>query len=216
MIHYKPDIYIKDVFNKPYGLNYLPTLEPNISDNCDCFKNYRSFRDGESDNSLKVLELVTEVVQKAPMNILEIGVSLYDREWTMSNRLTGYKDYNSKYVGIDTQNREHVKNWGTNSYFYQINSREFDIVKCRLNQLLGIYSLGLLVIDGDHSLNGILADWKYVELLDKKGYILIHDSNTHPGPIALIEAIDRKIFNVEEPLKNNEDHGIALISYKDK
>ena len=128
MIHYKPDIYTKDMFEKPFGLSYIPTLEPTISDNCDCFQHYKASMYGSHDNSLEVLNIVTEEVKKAPPNILEIGVSLYSRELTMTNRLIKDKVENSKYVGIDIGDRSFVKDWGKDCFFFQENSGNFESV----------------------------------------------------------------------------------------
>lgn len=214
MRHFKPNIFIKEL-EKPFGLSYFPTLEPEILDSCTCFSNYKPYQYKKSDNSLEVLNIVTEEVLHAPLNILEIGVSLYDRELTITDRLIKDKPENSKYIGIDISDRSFVKSWGKDCFFIQENSGNFDSISDKINNL-NIENFGIIVIDGDHSLNGILKDWRYIKFLHKSGSVLIHDSNTHPGPVALIESIDRKIFNVFEPLNDKYDHGITVVKYKNE
>lgn len=207
MIHKKPQIYRKLI---PFGLSFIPTLEPDISDNKDYFDWYTPFHHDKSDNSPEVLEIVKEEILKNPPNILEIGVSLYNKESTITWAAISNKNESSYYIGIDIKDRKFVKDWGKNCHFIEMNSSNYSVIKSEIEKITNS-KIGTLIIDGNHSVNGILKDWEYVNLLHDDGSVLIHDSNTHPGPVALLEAIDRTKFSIKEPLFDKEDHGIAII-----
>ena len=76
---------------------------------------------------------------------------------------------------------------------------------------LGFQEIDLLHIDGLHTIEHIAYDWNYTEHVSDKGKILLHDTNQHPGPLALLEVIDRDIFDFKKKCIGDNDNGITII-----
>jgi hypothetical protein len=76
----------------------------------------------------------------------------------------------------------------------------------------GVDQLDFMHIDGLHSVNQVLDDWKYTELLSDHGVVAMHDTNVHPGPVALIEALDPTKWILERHFTGRtDDWGISVI-----
>ena len=75
----------------------------------------------------------------------------------------------------------------------------------------GLETIDLLFIDGWHSVNQCLADWRYTERLSPKGIVVMHDTNEHPGPFVVFEAIDETIFDKRKYCTEGADWGIATF-----
>ena len=76
----------------------------------------------------------------------------------------------------------------------QENSRNINRVIGRL-KTLGVMEIDMLMIDGNHSVEMALNDWKYMKHLSKHGVVVIHDTSVHPGSSVLFDAIDKGMFN---------------------
>jgi hypothetical protein len=193
-----------------FGLSFIPTLEPGHSDYIEYFGWHVDLQPEEGDNSYQVLGIVEEITGVAPPGgILEIGVAHYEAVLTFTNRLFRAKPDDKVYLGVDIANRSFVTSWAKNAHFYWGSSLRQGEIRSKLQELNAL-PLSLLIIDGGHSVPCALNDWEYADLVAPGGYVLIHDSNSHPGPIALVAAIDRAIFEVGEPLANSKDYGIAI------
>ena len=70
--------------------------------------------------------------------------------------------------------------------------------------------LSILFIDGWHSLNAVINDWQYVDMLSDNGIVVFHDTNYHPGPTIFVEAIDGKMFRVEKYFESQDDYGVSV------
>jgi hypothetical protein len=55
----------------------------------------------------------------------------------------------------------------------------------------------------------VYDDWRYVNYLNEGGVVGFHDTANHPGPVALIESINRSKWHVEKLCM--EDNGIAFF-----
>lgn len=201
--------------NKMFGLSFYPTLEPEISDTATSLPSYTfDYQENGRDNSEKCLSLVYKLSKIInPMGgILEIGCAAYEQGYTFTNKILYGKQEEIKYLGIDLVPKD-IKNWGTNVYTLQANSKDQKRIRDFLKEI-DIKTLSLLLIDGNHSVEFALNDWQYVDLLNKEGMIIIHDTNSHPGPLALIESIDKNIFQVFEPFKDIKDHGLGIVCFK--
>jgi predicted O-methyltransferase YrrM len=66
-----------------------------------------------------------------------------------------------------------------------------------------------IFIDGWHSINQVLRDWEYTNLLSDNGVVGFHDVSCHPGPKAFINALDATKWEI---LKNccPKDWGVAF------
>jgi len=205
------------LFNIPYGLSFHPTLEPEYSDAQTDLPDFLEMRGGENDNSEAVLDIVSQVVlELADIGaILEIGIAAYGPEHSMTTRVLAAKEPWVPYLGIDLADRSQIDDEYARTYTLRLNSNKHAIINACLYGLTDFERpISLLIIDGDHSVKGALNDWKYAELLAPSGVCLIHDTNSHPGPIALVAAIDRKKFDVVEPLASAVDFGIAIVRRK--
>lgn len=126
--------------------------------------------------------------------ILEIGVFYMPDGQDSSSTLTllELKNDNTIYVGLDLNEKSL-----NGSNIHTIVGNSFDQENNRhLFRQLGIEQFDIICIDGDHSINAAFNDWKYVDLLAPGGLVCMHDTNHHPGPFLLMEAIDDELFEV--------------------
>jgi hypothetical protein len=198
----------------PFGLAFLPTLWPGWLNSADHFPWHAELRGGDDDNTPAALALVERLMPTLPEGgLLEIGVALYDWGKTFTKRLLEGKRPEAVYLGVDIHDRQHVTRKAENAHCLRCSSFEQGRVLRRLGEL-GVDGLALLLVDGDHSLTGALNDWAYAELVVPGGVVLVHDTNSHPGPLALAAAIDRGVFDVEESLKDESDYGLLIARRK--
>jgi hypothetical protein len=192
-----------------WGLAFVPTLAPGLTDTQDTLPGYLSQRGGPDDNSPAALNLVAELAAWSTA-VLEIGVALYAPEKSFTPRLVAGLTKSGRYLGVDVADRSAVTRLDPRAHFLQASSFDQDAVRGRLDALGMGGGLDLLLIDGCHSVEACLNDWRYAELVKAGGLVLIHDTNSHPGPVALAAAIDRDVFAVEEPLAGAADYGLAI------
>ena len=203
--------YLKSKPSNIYGLKYLPTLEPEYSDAADYIKELLVYpdqdghtTDGNGQFSLanqKILRDILIEVYDTCRTVMEIGVA----------RIQNYNDSSTYsfanqihpdcfYCGIDTAYvREGV---------FTLDSKgNFDEISTLINKHIDV-----LFIDGNHSIDMMINDWRYSEYVSKGGYVLIHDTKNHPGPHFILDAIDRDLFEVTNYLcgENDGDNGIAV------
>ena len=77
---------------------------------------------------------------------------------------------------------------------------------------LGLPEIDFLFIDGWHSVNQCVRDWRYTDRLSARGIVMLHDTNVHPGPVTLFDAIDEKPFTKIRYCTEGPDWGIAAIT----
>ncbi len=143
--------------------------------------------------------------------IMEIGVSR-NENGSFCNAIFKNKPDNIPYVGIDIVDKTYLNNSSKNIYTLHENSFNQINVRNYLKQI-GIDKLSMLVIDGDHSINAVINDWRYSDLLSDNGIVVFHDTNFHSGPTILVEAIDNTKFDVVKYFENNFDYGMC-VAYK--
>ena len=56
-----------------------------------------------------------------------------------------------------------------------------------------------------------MADWKYAERLSPHGTVAMHDTNVHPGPVTVFDAIDEQLFDKKKHCTEGSDWGISVI-----
>ena len=192
-----------------YGLRYFPSLEPECSNDRDMppFGNVNSLEVTE-DNRTLVSQVVHELGNKLTA-IIEIGVNR-NLERSMSQILINDRPQGSFYLGIDIEDKSYLDNPNNNTWTIKCNSNDQHAVRNFLTNK-GITQIDLLFIDGWHSVNTCINDWKYADLLSPHGVVMMHDTNSHPGPIALFEAINDELFLKERYFQGFNDNGIAII-----
>jgi hypothetical protein len=122
------------------------------------------------------------------------------------------KPDNIKYLGVDLDDKTYLDSKEKNTYTIKENSFNIESVKNYAKEI-GMEKISILFIDGWHSLNAVINDWKYVDMLSDDGIVILHDSNYHPGPTVFVEAIDKSQFRVEKHFQFQDDYGVT-IAYK--
>ena len=194
-----------------FGLKFFPSLEPHYCNDTDGpYLNSHGFRPISDENIQVVLDAIKSLGSNLQA-IMEIGVD-HSNSKSLSNILMKNKPKTCFYLGIDLDDKSYLNDVTNNIFTLQCNSHDQYSIRKYLTSK-NIQKLDLIFIDGWHSVNTTVNDWSYVNLLSNHGLVIVHDSNTHPGDIALCEAIDTDIFDVTRYCFGN-DAGIAIIKYK--
>jgi hypothetical protein len=191
------------------GLKYFPSLEPDISNDRDApLDDYWISPLEVSDANL---DIVRQAVTELGTNLaaaLEIGVNR-NGDRSMSRVIMDERPPGSFYFGVDIEDKSYLNNEAANTWTMQISSAERDAIAGRLRQL-GIGLLDLIMIDGWHSVNMCVNDWQFTERLSDHGIVILHDTNTHPGCVALFEAVDENLW-IKQRFCLEDDFGIATF-----
>jgi len=211
-----------------YGLKYRPSLEPLYSDNADTVPEFmRTIKKSHKGMTDKELKVISEQLKEVkPKYILEIGVAWtkedekQQEEWgiTKSNFSHTSTDLFLKsdafWLGVDLNDRSYHHNPKKNKYFLQTDSRNIELVMNRLRPF-GVFEFDLIMIDGYHSVNMTVNDWKYSKYLSQDGVIILHDTNVHPGNYTVFDAIDESLFIKTKYFNEDKDtFGISVIKRK--
>ena len=196
-----------------YGLKFFPSLEPHCSNDQDT-PNW-----GWPDSNIEVsdcnLAVVQSVLNKLGNNchsIMEIGVHR-NLERSITNILMTQKPVSCQYLGVDIDDKSYLDNHSQNIFTLQANSHDKVAVRQKLRQL-GMKNLDLIMIDGWHSVHTCVNDWGYVDLLTDTGAVIVHDTNTHPGPVSLCSAVDENLFKIERSCTETSDMGITVFWHR--
>lgn len=199
--YYKADI-------KVHGLKYLPRFyDPDDNDS-------DSLRFGGPYPPREVSPESYELVKSELKNyknckaILEIGI--FQNIKGFSYLLSMEKDPNTIYVGLDREERRYLGQPVDNIFIIKSDSIEREFVKQELKNY-GVDKLSILFIDGFHSLNMVINDFQYGELLEPGGLIFLHDTNFHPGPNLVFHAIDETVYKKELYFDKPDDYGLAIL-----
>lgn len=219
----------KETPTEAYGLKFRPTVSERF-DNMDFSQT--GIIDGqevdlsEKHNLIKVefsdlnksvlVDVMNDLNSKGTLNsILEIGV--YRSHGASSTSvILSEKPWETKYFGIDLLERHlaPIRNHGLNVFcFHENSSNAVSIMeKCKER---GVEKFDLVLIDGNHSINQVMDDWRFAEYVNPGGCVLMHDTNYHPGPYCVYEAIDEKLFDKKKFAEEEAlDWGISLARKK--
>jgi len=214
---YEPRYIYEKTYPAPYGLSFCP-LPTNIDSNLD-FIDMNScsaspYKGMISTNALIEYEKVIEIMklfESTPINIMEIGISAVE-ENSFTSAIINNKHPDSIYVGVDIDNKSKLDNKDKKIFTIQSKSEDQLFIRQKLKEI-GINELSILFIDGWHSVNSAINDWKYVDILVKGGKVIFHDVNCHPGPKIILDAIDKYMFSVENCFEEIFDvYGMAIIT----
>ena len=208
----KTRFHIKPESTNIFGLRFFPNLEPDCSNDQDspAFGNVNSPE--ITDDNLKLIKEVIQNLGSKLTAIIEIGVNR-NFERSMSQILIHERPKNSFYCGIDLVDKSQLNDLEANTHTLMCNSHDQSTVREFLTKHK-ISQIDLLFIDGWHSVNSCINDWRYADLLSPHGIVLMHDTNSHPGPIALFEAINDELFIKERYFPGYYDNGLAIIKKK--
>lgn len=203
---------IKQLPTDIHGLRYLPTLEPFYGDDTDMpYCGWPGVPE-VSDCNLLVLEECIRDLGSDLRACMEIGVNR-NGERSFTQLMLKNRPQGSFYLGIDLDDKSELNDAAANTWTLQCNSHEQARVRAFLAEH-GIVQLDLLFIDGWHSVNTTINDWLYADLLSPHGVVVVHDTNYHPGDIALVEAVDRNCYDVQRLCLDLHDSGIAVFRKK--
>ncbi len=193
------------------GLKFLPQMR---------------YHDNDADWSIftrpcprEVSDADHSVVEKVIKNhmthaIVEIGVGGIHRplEGSFTQLLLANKPAHIPYLGIDCEDKTYLRNEEQKVFTVTAFSKEQQKIREYMKSI-GIEEISILFIDGFHSVNTVINDWKYTDLLADSGIVIFHDTNYHPGPRVFINAIDEQLYKVERCCQELDDYGVA-IAYK--
>jgi hypothetical protein len=198
--------------SKTCGLRYEPTTEPEYSDSEQrifmkthngialpmCVKAntapYKTIiHKGPSVRQCHV-NLIKDSITDETRTILEIGINVYTKPLLSTTRvILEQKHDDCVYLGIDVRNKSSIDDTDKNVNTMAIDSKMRHTIREKMLEL-GMSTIDLLMIDGDHSINMTINDWCFSEFLSSFGIVIIHDTNVHIGPRALFDAIDELSF----------------------
>lgn len=195
------------------GLTYIPTIEPEY---CDSDQRRFVVRNGQLilplcterkqkedvplvTNGPSVrqshVDLIKSVITDATMSILEIGVDQHPQLPVSTTKgILRKKTDKCTYLGIDVRKKPHLRNPKKNIHTMAINSTNRKHIREQM-LAIGIDTIDLIVIDGNHSITMVVNDWCFTEFLSPRGIVIMHDTNVHIGPLSVFDAIDEKIFD---------------------
>lgn len=193
------------------GLRFFPNMEPDI-DNDQDMPPYGWVSSVEvTDCNLQVVRAVVNELGKNLKAAMEIGVNR-NGERSMSRIIMDERPEGSFYLGVDIEDKSYLNNESTNTWTIQANSHDQEKIRGFIHSK-GIKKLDLLFIDGWHSINTCVNDWLYTDLLTDHGVVMLHDTNSHPGPVGLFEAINEDLYDKQRYCLDN-DFGIAVVRRK--
>lgn len=187
-----------DFFIKKHNLRFHPgfTVPKEFSD-CNKFQLIKHFK---------------KVAPHAKA-ILEIGVHRNDQDsstWCFLN----YKNKETFYFGIDIVDKSFLNNKENNIYTLKENSSNTEKIMDFVRST-GVDKFDFIFIDGYHSINQVIDDWKFTEFLAEGGIIGFHDTNMHTGSMLFVDHLNSEKYNIEKCCKTwILDWGISFVSRK--
>ena len=128
-------------------------------------------------------------------NILEIGINVYQKPLLSTTRaILEEKHCDCVYLGVDINDKSTINSPTENIHTMIIDSQLRHQIR-EYMLALGMSTIDLLMIDGDHSIDMTINDWCFTEFLSPFGVVIMHDTNIHIGPKAVFDAIDETLFN---------------------
>jgi len=201
--------------NQILGLKYRPSIEPEHRDDADfCGEFYRPVPREFSPANQDVLKQALLTVPN-PRCIVEIGVQRNLLPESSTGILLQHKPKECVFIGVDIEDKSHLADANAGVFTLKMDSADRFRVFGLMDQLK-LEHIDFLFIDGWHSVSQCLADWQYVERLSPDGVVVMHDTNVHPGPVAVFEAIDEKMFEKVKYCTEGPDWGIAVIRRRSK
>jgi hypothetical protein len=139
--------------------------------------------------------------------ILEIGIGR-NAEQSFAYVFFNSKKRDTTYIGMDIDDRSFLNDSDKNIYTIIADSSNYEQNVSKFKEL-GVEKFDFIFIDGWHSINQVLKDWEYTNLLTDGGIVGFHDTSCHPGPNAFINALDPEKWVVEKNMCPN-DWGIGF------
>ncbi len=167
------------------------------------------------DNQEILKKYLTEMKQKKEkLSIIEIGVHRNEYVLSSTSIFLDNKRDTDIYLGIDIEDKSILNNPDKNIFTIKSPSQNTELIFNYLNEI-GIHEIDILMIDGYHSINQVYFEWEnYTPLLSSNGIVIMHDTNSHPGPYFLIKSINTEHYDVYKYLSDVVDWGISVAIKK--
>ena len=207
------EYYYRSHPTKKWGLKFEPSVQPYYHDDSDWVDLCTNCHPTDGTFSGANRETLKAEIEPWMRLIVEIGVSRDGWEISSTKILLDNKHEDCSYIGIDIEDRSWIQQKGTNVKFLQHSSWDIQYLMKHVTEA-GEW-IDLLFIDGDHSVNSVMKEWEYAKFVRPDGgKIILHDTNFHPGPWCLFEAIDTDLFDVSKYCENYNDFGIGVLKRK--
>lgn len=145
-------------------------------------------------------------------SILEIGVCNNDTS-SLSHILINEKRDDAFYFGVDIKDKTFLDNRDKNVYTIQSDSADIEKIMSFVNSK-GVNHFDFIFIDGWHSINHVLKEWRFIEYLSKTGIVCLHDTNFHPGPRNFINALNPERYLIDKTCTDLNDWGISFVKIR--
>ena len=165
-----------------------------------------------SDANISILIHYFGTIRNNCKSILEIGVgNRSERSFTkllLDNKLTS-----TKYFGVDIKDKSDLNDIKNNVFTITTNSSNIEEV-LSFAKSHNVEEFDFIFIDSWASINQVLNDWRYIELLSKDGIIAFHDTNFHPGPTDLVNNLKNDKYKISKRCVEKTDWGMTFITKK--
>lgn len=151
-------------------------------------------------------------IKNACTSILEIGVCNNDKN-SLSHILIDEKRDDAYYFGVDIKDKTFLNNHEKNVYTIQSDSADIEKIMSFVNSK-GVNHFDFIFIDGWHSINHVLKEWRFTEYLSNFGIVCLHDTNFHPGPKAFVNALNPERYILSKKCTEKDDWGISFIKIR--
>jgi hypothetical protein len=128
--------------------------------------------------------------------ILEIGIGRNADE-SFAHVFFKNKKKDTVYIGLDIDDRSFLRSSENNIHTIQ-NDSSYYLENVDMFKKIGVNKFDFIFIDGWHSINQVLRDWEYTNLLSDRGIVGFHDTSCHPGPNNFIGALNKYDWEVIE------------------
>ena len=166
-----------------------------------------------SDWNKSQLEIYFNKVSSKAKAILEIGVCRNEDKsstWTFINN----KNPDACYFGVDIEDKSFLDDESNNVFTMKTSSSNINEIMSFVRSK-GVEKFDFIFIDGWHSINQVLDDWRFTQFLNDGGIVGLHDTNCHPGPMLFVDNLDTNKFNVDKKCTTwLVDYGISFVSRK--
>ena len=146
--------------------------------------------------------------------IMEIGVDRDGYEYSSTKVLLENKLPETVYLGIDIKPKNRLNDTEHNIHTICCNSNDYKAVREKIKELK-VKEIDFFMIDGKHSINQVLTEWEYTDILSERGIVAFHDTRIHPGPHLFINNLDKTKWDViPDAINNANDFGIGFAKIK--
>ena len=168
--------------------------------------------DGREFSACNAMALHEAMLSIDPKSIVEIGVARLESSKYANTSTAVFLNYMSDaciYFGIDIADRSFVSQYAPNAYTLKADSTDVKTCVSAMKKH-GIKHIDLLMIDGWHSINTVIQEFAYTDLMPVGGVVVLHDVNLHPGPKNAVQYANPDKWKVEKYCPY--DWGIAVLT----